>query len=134
MTAERHEPRWLSRLVLDAIQHDTIATHGGLPGFRDESALESALTRPRHRFAYGETADVAELGAAYGYSIARNHPYVDGNKRTAFLAMVVFVELNGLRFKATEADVVDVMLRLAAGEIQEADLAEWLRKRTAARS
>ncbi|MBC7265536.1 MAG: type II toxin-antitoxin system death-on-curing family toxin [Coriobacteriia bacterium] len=134
MTAERHEPRWLSRLVVDAIQHDTIATHGGLPGLRDEDALESALARPRHRFAYGETTDVAELGAAYGYSIARNHPYVDGNKRTAFLAMVVFVELNGLRFKATEADVVDVMLRLAAGEIQEADLADWLRERTAERA
>jgi death-on-curing protein len=121
------EPRWLSRLVIDAIQHDLIATHGGVPGIRDEGLVESALARPRQAFAYGSTPDAAALAASYGYGIARNHPYHDGNKRVAFVAMAVFAELNGFELEASEVDVVDVMLRLASGDLDEGQLAEWLR-------
>lgn len=124
-----HEPRWLSRLVVDAIQQDMISTHGGLPGVRDENMLESALVRPRQVFSYGTSVDVAALGAAYAYAIVSDHPYHDGNKRTAFMAMAVFVELNGFELDASETDVVETMLKLASGEMEEAALAEWLRNR-----
>ena len=121
------EPRWLTRLVLDAIQQDLIATHGGLAGVRDNGLAESALARPRQAFAYGSAPDIAALAASYGYGIARNHPYHDGNKRIAFVAMAVFAELNGFELEAAESDVVDMMLRLAAGELDEDQLAHWLR-------
>jgi death-on-curing protein len=125
------EPRWLHRLVVDAIHHDSISTHGGLPGLRDEKLLESALARPKQAFSYGIGVDIAALAAAYAYGIARNHPYHDGNKRIAFMTMAVFAELNGYELEATEADVVDAMLRLAAGDLEEEQLAEWLRARLA---
>jgi len=125
------EPRWLHRLVVDAIHHDSISTHGGLPGLRDEKLLESALARPRQAFAYGSGVDIAALAAAYAYGIASNHPYHDGNKRIAFMTMAVFAELNGLELEAAETDVVDVTLRLAAGSLEEAQLAEWLQARLA---
>ena len=123
------EPRWLPRLVIDAIHHDMLTTHGGLPGLRDESLLESALARPKQILAYSAEADIAALAAAYACGLARNHPFNDGNKRVAFMAMAVFVELNGLEFDAPEAEVVDVMLSLAAGELEEVQLADWLRVR-----
>lgn len=130
--AEGFEPRWLSRLVIDAVHQDTISTHGGLPGLRDESLLESALARPRQVFSYGAGIDVASLAAAYAYGLARNHPYHDGNKRIAFMAMAVFAELNGFELDATENDAVDVMLRLANGDLNEEALIEWLRERLVA--
>ena len=123
------EPRWLNRLVVDAMHHDSISTHGGLPGLRDEKLLESALARPKQAFAYGGGVDIAALAAAYAHGIARNHPYHDGNKRIAFMVMAVFAELNGFELEAAEADVVDVMLRLASGDLEEEQLAEWLRAR-----
>lgn len=129
MASSYAEPRWLRRLVVDAIHHDMISTHGGLPGLRDEQLLESALARPKQVLAYGEDADIAALAAAYAYGLARNHPYHDGNKRIAFMAMVVFAELNGFEFDAPEADVVDVMVSLAAGGLEEERLADWLRAR-----
>jgi death-on-curing protein len=113
--------------VVDTIHQDQITTHGGVPGVRDESALESALARPQQVFAYGSGVDIAALAAAYAYGLARNHPYHDGNKRIAFLATVVFAETNGYRFDATQTAVVQTMLRLAAGEIDEEALAEWVR-------
>ena len=125
----RTEPRWLPRLVIDAFHHDMITTHGGLPGLRDESLLESALARPRQVLAYNVDTDIAALAAAYAYGLARNHPFNDGNKRVAFMAMAVFAEFNGLEFDAPEAEVVDVMLSLAAGELDEAQLADWIRAR-----
>lgn len=128
MTGRLPEPRWLSRLVIDAIHQDMISTHGGLPGVRDENILESPLARPRQVFSYG-ARDVAALAAAYAFAIARDHPYHDGNKRIAFMAMAVFAELNGFELDAEEADVVDVMLRLASGDLEEEALAEWLRER-----
>ena len=121
------EPRWVGRLVVDIVQHDLIMTHGGLPGLRDEDALESALARPRQAWAYAEQTDIAALAAAYAFGISRDHPYNDGNKRIAFVVAAVFAELNGLRLDAPESEVVDMMLKLASGTIDEAALAEWLR-------
>lgn len=127
MAVPHGEPGWLTRLVLDAIHQDLIATHGGLAGLRDGGLVESALARPRQTFACGSAPDIAALAASYGYGIARNHPYQDGNKRVAFVAMAVFAGLNGSELEAAESDVVDVMLRLAADELTEDQLAEWLR-------
>jgi death-on-curing protein len=123
------EPRWLHRLVVDAIHHESISTHGGLPGLRDAKPLKSALARPSQAIAYGSGVDIAALAAAYAYGIARNHPYHDGNKRIAFMTMAVFTELNGFELEAAETDVVDMMLRFAAGDLEEEQLAEWLRSR-----
>lgn len=123
----RQEPRWISRLVVDAIQTDMLLTHGGMPGLRDENALESALARPRQRFSYDPEADVATLAAAYGYGLARNHPYNDGNKRVAFMVMAVFPGLNDRDLVASEADVVTTIVALASGELGEDALEDWIR-------
>jgi death-on-curing protein len=123
----RAQPLWVSRLVLDAVHFDLLRAHGGMPGLRDENALESALARPRHRWVYGRRVDLAALAAAYGYGLVRSHPYRDGNKRIAFLAMAVFVGLNGHEIDASEPEVVTLMLTLAAGRMREAALARWLR-------
>lgn len=126
------EPRWVGRLVADAIQHDLIGTHGGLPGLRDEGLLEAALARPRQLWSYSASVDVPSLAAAYAYGLARNHPFNDGDKRIAFMVAAVFAELNGHRFDAPESEVVDMMLRLAGGAVEEEALAEWLRDRLTA--
>jgi death on curing protein len=123
------EPRWVSRLVVDAVQTDMLLTHGGMPGIRDENALESALARPRQRFAYEPDTDLAALAAAYGYGLARDHPYNDGNKRVAFVVMAVFLGLNGYDLRTSEGDVVTTIVALAAGNVDEAELAEWVRGR-----
>lgn len=122
------EPRWLSATVILAIHADQIAEHGGSLGIRDKGVLESALDRPRNRHRYEPDSDIAALAAAYGFGIARNHPFIDGNKRVAFQAMYVFLGLNGVHIHADEEQVVAVMLGVAAGEVQEAELAEWLRR------
>ena len=98
-------------------------------GIRDEDLLESALARPRQRHHY-EGADIISLAASYGYGIARNHPFHDGNKRVAFVVMAVFLELNGYEFTATEEEVVAAMLSLSAGELAEDALDEWIRGHT----
>ena len=126
----QREPRWVTRVVVDAIQTDMLLTHGGMPGLRDENLLESALARPRQILSYAPDADFAALAAAYGYGLARNHPYNDGNKRVAFVVMAVFLGLNGLQFTASEADVVTTIVALASGEIEEDALAEWIRLHT----
>ncbi len=126
------EPRWVDRLVVEAVQFDLIREHGGMPGLRDEHALEAALARPLQRRAYHADADLAELAAAYGHGLATGHPFHDGNKRIAFVTMAVFLELNGAELEADEAEVVTVMLGLAAGETTEEQLAAWVRTRTAA--
>jgi death-on-curing protein len=127
MARRRREPIWVDRVVVDAVHLDMLRTHGGLRGIRDENALESALARPRHRYAYAPKVDLPALAAAYGFGLARNHPYRDGNKRTAFLVMIVFLELNGLDLHVSEAEVVTAMLQLSAGDLSEAALAVWLR-------
>lgn len=134
MAPKRREPLWVDRVVVDAVHVDMLRTHGGLRGIRDENALESALARPRHRYAYARRADLPALAASYGYGLARNHPYRDGNKRTAFLVMVVFLELNGRELEASETEVVTMMLKLSAGELSEAGLAVWLRDHLSSRS
>lgn len=117
----------MPRLVLDAVHLDQLREHGGLPGIRDEAALESALARPKQKWAYDKDADLALLAAAYGFGIATNHPYRDGNKRAAFLAMATFAGLNGFEIEASEAEVVTVMVGVAAGRLKERQLADWLR-------
>jgi death-on-curing protein len=127
------EPRWVSRLVVDAIQTDMLLNHGGVPGLRDEDLLESALARPRQRFTYDATTDLAALAAAYGFGLARNHPYSDGNKRVAFVTMGMFLGLNGLEFTASEAEVVTTLVSLASGTLDEDTLADWIRLNTVKR-
>jgi len=127
------EPRWVSALVAEAIHFDLLRSHGGMPGVRDEVALESALARGRQRLSYEPGSDFAALAAAIGYGLARNHPFNDGNKRVAFVAVVVFLGLNGLDLKVPEAEVVTMVLELAAGGLAEDELAEWLRANTVPR-
>jgi len=126
----RREPRWLSRIVVDAIHHDQLREHGGLPGVRDENVLESALARPQQKWHYEETADILTLAAAAAFGLVKNHPYRDGNKRIGFLAMMTFLGINGYKLDATDAAVVAEMLALADGTVSEDELAEWIRRHT----
>lgn len=123
----RRPPRWVSRLLVEAMHLDQLRTHGGLPGLRDEGASESALARPRNKLANGRRVDLAVLAAAYAYGLARNHPFADGNKRIAFLTAVVFLGLNGWDFEAPDAEVVAHMVALADGRVTEAKCAAWFR-------
>jgi death-on-curing protein len=128
LASRRTEPRWLTRFVIDAMHIEQIREHGGLPGIRDETALESALARPQHKWQYRKRLDIPSLGAAYAYGLITNHPYRDGNKRTGFLAMVTFLSLNGYEFDATDADVVTGIVAVAAGHLSEEALAAWVRR------
>lgn len=130
MAKRRRAPRWLTRLVIDAVHTDQLREHGGQPGIRDENALESALARPQQRWHYVPDADLEALAAAYAFGLIRNHPYRDGNKRIGFLAIVTFLSINGLNFDATEQDVVATMLMLASGNLSEDHLADWIRSHT----
>jgi death-on-curing protein len=129
----RSEPRWLSRVVVDAIHHDQLREHGGLTGVRDENALESALARPLQKWHYEDHADLATFASAYAFGLVRNHPYRDGNKRIGFLALVTFLGVNGVDFLATDADVVAQMVALAEGSMSEDALADWIRKHSSKR-
>ncbi|MED5617873.1 type II toxin-antitoxin system death-on-curing family toxin [Ideonella sp. BN130291] len=117
---------WIDAAVIRAVHDEQLSEHGGAGGTRDEGLLESALAKPRHLANYGNP-DVAALAAAYGFGIARNHPFVDGNKRTAFVAVELFLELNGASLAASDADCVLTMLKLAGGELTEDAFADWLR-------
>lgn len=120
------EPIWLTRLVVELIHLEQLAEHGGRRGVRDEHALESAVARPRQRFADGSEPDLAKLASTLCFGIVQNHPFVDGNKRVGFLAAFTFLRLNGLDLNAEDAEVVEVMEGVAAGDVSEADLAGWL--------
>jgi death-on-curing protein len=133
MARRRTEPRWLLRVVVDAIHNDQIREHGGLPAVRDDNLLESALARPQQQWHYRETIDIPALAAAYGFGLVKNHPYRDGNKRIGFLAMVTFLGLNGHELHATDAEVVAEMLGLAAGDVAEESLAGWIRQHSTRR-
>jgi len=122
-------PRWIPRRVIESAHLDQLREHGGLPGIRDENALESALARPRNRWLDEPESDVATLTAAYAFGLARNHSFNDGNKRIALLAAVTFLVMNGFDLDATEPEVVQIILALAAGEQPEDELADWLRGR-----
>ena len=106
----RPEPRWIPRLVIEAVQLDQIREHGGLIGVRDENALEAALARARHRWTYEPDTDLADLAACYVFGICTGHPFQDGNKRISFLAGVIFLGLNGFAFVAPEDEVVEKMV------------------------
>ena len=133
MAKRPREPQWLSRVVVDAIHSDQLREHGGLPGIRDENALESALARPQQKWHYAEKTDLATLAAAYGFGLVKNHPYRDGNKRIGFLAMVTFLGVNGHDLETTDADVIAEMLALADGRAAEEELAAWIRSHSAKR-
>lgn len=122
------EPRWLLREEVDVIHWELVEEHGGRHGIRDEDAIESALARPRHKWAYQERVDLSGLAAAYGYALTTNHGYVDGNKRVAFFSLALFLRRNGLLLRAPQGAVVQMMEGLAAGRHDEEDLARWVRK------
>jgi death-on-curing protein len=119
--------------MIRAIHTYQIGEHGGALGLRDKGLLDSALDRPRNKFAYDPGAD-SDFSAAYGFGIARNHPFIDGNKRAAFQAMYVFLGLNGIQIDIEEPEVVRTILSLASGDISEAELASWIRLHTIPRS
>lgn len=121
-----NEPFWLTPKVVADIHSEQLALFGGPDGIRDRGLLESALARPINRFAYGET-DMAALAAAYAFGIAKNHPFIDGNKRVSLLALIIFLRLNGIEFAPSEADAAAIILALAAGEVEEEGLTRWIR-------
>ncbi len=127
-----HNWRWVDRHALLLLHDESLAEHGGLPGLRDAGLLDSALARPLNLVAYGEP-DLCELAASYCVGVAKNHPFVDGNKRAAFLALGLFLYLNGHRLTATQAEATLAVLAVATSEWDEATLAAWLRERIAPR-
>ncbi|HMS27069.1 MAG TPA: type II toxin-antitoxin system death-on-curing family toxin [Burkholderiaceae bacterium] len=118
---------WLSQAVIVAVHDAQLATHGGGAGVRDKNLLESALAKPENLAAYGQP-DVADLAAAYGYGISRNHAFIDGNKRTGFVAAEMFLLLNGYQLTADDASSAIIMLSVAAGDITEIEFAAWIRQ------
>jgi death on curing protein len=125
--------RWVDKQALLLLHGESLAMHGGLAGLRDEGLLESALARPLNLAAYG-LPDIAALAAAYGVGLAKNHPFVDGNKRAAFLAVGLFLALNGYRLTANQVSATQTMLAVAAGEMDEPAFAAWLRTNTTSRA
>ncbi len=126
------EPDWITLDLALAIHDEQLGEHGGAEGVRDQGLLESALARPRNGWAYGVT-DICALAASVCHGIARNHPFIDGNKRTAYVAAETFLVLNGLQLTSSDAESVAAMLDLAAGEMTEEEFAAWLRDHTAQR-
>lgn len=121
------EPRWLKRVWVDAIHFQQLQRFGGRYGIRDTGAIDSALARPRNQWAYQDERDLAALAAAYGFGLTRGHGYVDGNKRVGFVAMAVFLDINGWSLEAPEPEVVQMMLAVASGTLPESELAAWVR-------
>jgi death-on-curing protein len=127
------EPAWLDRRVVLAIHDRQLADHGGASGVRDEGLLDSALARPQQHAAYGEP-DLAELAALYAIAIAHNHPFIDGNKRTAYVSLELFLAKNGADFVASDTDSVLMMLGMASREIDDAAFIAWVREHVRARA
>lgn len=124
--------RWIDKRLLLLLHDESLADHGGASGLRDEGLLESALARPLNLLTYGKP-DFAELAACYAYGLAKNHPFVDGNKRAAFLSVGLFLGLNGYRLTASQADATVAVFSLAAGDWSEAEFAAWVRQHSARR-
>jgi death-on-curing protein len=122
------EPRWLDTAIILDVHAEQLALFGGADGIRDRGLLESALARPLNKFGHGES-DLAALAAAYAFGLARNHPFVDGNKRAAFASIIVFLGLNGIDFDVPPGEATAIILGLAAGEIEEEGLARWISDR-----
>jgi death on curing protein len=123
------EPLWLTRPIVEALHTAQIREHGGQPGIRDEGLLESALARPVNVWGYDEGVDLAALAAEYGYGLAKNHAFLDGNKRIAFVAANVFLLLNGFEIDAEEPETVHIMLGVADGSLTRDGLVVWIRSR-----
>ena len=132
MTGAKPRWRWLPRDVLMAVHEEQLAEHGGAPGVRDEGLFDSALARPQQLAHYGDP-DLADLAAAYAFGLIRNHPFIDGNKRTGYVAAELFLLLNGQVLTASDESAVLTTLSLAAGDIDEAAFADWLRRHLQAR-
>jgi len=127
VTENREEPIWLPRAALVAAHADQVRTHGGQLGLRDEGLLDSALSRPRQRWFYANGSDLADLAASYMFGLAKNHPFLDGNKRIGLVAANMFLIVNGTEIEAPEPEVVSITLRMADGSLGEQELAEWIR-------
>lgn len=127
------EPQWISKKALLLLHEESLATFGGISGMRDEGLLDSALARPLNAHAYRPECTIAELAAAYAYGIARNHPFADGNKRAAFLAIGLFLAMHRLRLVADQLDAIQTMFAAAAGDFEESALAAWIGKNSADR-
>jgi death-on-curing protein len=119
--------KWVNRQVLLLLHDESLAEHGGAPGLRDEGLLDSALARPVNLALY-ESPDVAQLAASYGVALAKNHAFIDGNKRAAFLSIGLFLAANGSRLVATQVDATLTMMSVASGAMDEAALAQWIRQ------
>ena len=128
MAAKSKEPVWIETRDVLAIHDRLLAVHGGAVGLRDRGLPESALARPRQHHPYADSPEIAELAALYSAGVVRNHPFVDGNKRTGFLIGVLFLELNGFEFNASEEDATQAVTSLAAGTLDEAGYLAWLRE------
>ncbi|HTO40118.1 MAG TPA: type II toxin-antitoxin system death-on-curing family toxin [Rhizomicrobium sp.] len=121
------DPVWLDRRVLELLHGESVAEHGGADGLRDNGLFESALARPQNLFAYENVTDVARLAACYGYGLAKNHAFVDGNKRIAFIATGLFLRLNGFRLIADQVQATLTMLSVASGAFSESEFSDWIR-------
>ena len=122
------EPRWISRKALLLLHEESLAEFGGARGLRDEGLLDSALARPQHTQTYKSDSTIADLAAAYGFGLAKNHAFVDGNKRAAYLGMGLFLAINGYRLKPNQVDAIETMLGVASGDINETALSAWIAK------
>lgn len=126
------EPIWVRSDVVLAIHRRQIAEHGGLDGIRDTAMLESALGKPKNLYSYGNPPpSITAMAASYAYGIAKNHPFLDGNKRTAFVVCMLFLQLNGVKLNASQEDKYQIFMNLAAGKLSEAELALWLTNNSA---
>lgn len=121
------EPTWLDRLILEALHADQILEHGGSLGIRDEGLLESALARPQQKWNYEPDSDLATLAAAYAFGVAKNHPFIDGNKRAALVGAYTFLAINGFELEVPETEAVSMILGTANGTLPEQELAAWIR-------
>ena len=122
------EPRWINERALLLLHAESLAEHGGLTGLRDENGFYAAMARPQHVFHYEPDADVSRLAAAYGFGLVRDHPFSDGNKRAGFLAILLFLDLNGWELRVEQAEAIQTILQLAASKVSESELARWIRE------
>jgi death-on-curing protein len=127
------EPKWISKKALLLLHEESLAEFGGARGIRDEGLWESALARPQNLHAYDEACTIAQLAAAYGFGVLKNHAFVDGNKRAGFLAIGLFLAINGYRLVAYQTDAIHTIIEIASGAADEAALAVWLNTRIVAR-
>lgn len=122
------EPTWINKKALLLLHEQSLAEFGGARGLRDDGLLESALARPQNAYAYKPESTIAELAAAYGFGLAKNHPFVDGNKRMAFMSIGLFLAVNGYSLKVDQVEAIQMIMGVAAGSISEGDLAAWIER------